>query len=83
MMIITKKRTLVKTLVYRIWVILSSYIVIVLTGQTWAQALIPTIILNILWSISYYCYDRLWQKTKWGIIDDNKKNKKRNRIRKI
>jgi uncharacterized membrane protein len=82
-MIITKKRTLVKTLVYRIWVILSSYIVIVLTGQTWAQALIPTIILNILWSISYYTYDRLWQKTKWGIIDDNKKNKKRNRIRKI
>jgi uncharacterized membrane protein len=82
-MIITKKRTLVKTLVYRIWVILSSYIVIVLTGQTWAQALIPTIILNILWSISYYFYDRLWQKTKWGIIDDNKKSKKRNRIRKI
>jgi|APGre2960657373_1045057.scaffolds.fasta_scaffold89113_3 uncharacterized membrane protein len=82
-MIITKKRTLVKTLVYRIWVILSSYIVIVLTGQTWAQALIPTIILNVLWSISYYTYDRLWQKTKWGIIDDNKKNKKRNRIRKI
>jgi len=82
-MIITKKRTLVKTLVYRVWVILSSYIVIVLTGQTWAQALIPTIILNVLWSISYYTYDRLWQKTKWGIIDDNKKNKKRNRIRKI
>jgi len=79
-MIITKKRTLVKTLVYRIWVILSSYIVIVLTGQTWAQALIPTIILNVLWSISYYTYDRLWQKTKWGIIDDNKKNKKRNKI---
>ena len=79
-MIITKKRTLVKTLVYRIWVILSSYIVIVLTGQTWAQALIPTIILNVLWSISYYSYDRLWQKTKWGIINESKK---RNRIRKI
>ena len=77
---ITKKRTLVKTLVYRIWVMLSSYIVIVLTGQTWAQALIPTIILNVLWSISYYSYDRLWQKTKWGIINDSKK---RNRIRKI
>ena len=82
-MIITKKRTLVKTLVYRIWVILSSYIVIVLTGQTWAQALIPTIILNVLWSISYYSYDRLWQKTKWGILDDRTKNKKRNRNRKI
>ena len=80
MMVITKKRTLVKTLVYRIWVIISSYVVIVLTGQTWTQALLPTIILNVLWSISYYSYDRLWQKTKWGIINDSKK---RNRIRKI
>jgi uncharacterized membrane protein len=72
-MIITRKRTLVKTLIYRIWVILSSYVVIVLTGQTWTQALFPTIILNVLWSISYYAYDRLWQKTKWGIEDDRKK----------
>jgi uncharacterized membrane protein len=83
MMVITKKRTLVKTLVYRIWVIISSYVVIVLTGQTWTQALLPTIILNVLWSISYYSYDRLWQKTKWGILDDRTKNKKRNRNRKI
>jgi uncharacterized membrane protein len=72
-MIITRKRTLVKTLIYRIWVILSSYVVIVLTGQTWTQALLPTITLNVLWSISYYAYDRLWQKTKWGIEDDRKK----------
>jgi uncharacterized membrane protein len=80
---ITRKRTLVKTLVYRVWVIISSYVVIVLTGQTWTQALLPTIILNVLWSISYYSYDRLWQKTKWGILDDRTKNKKRNRNRKI
>ena len=64
---ITQKRTLVKTIIYRIWVIISSYIVIVLTGQTWTQALLPTIILNVLWSISYYNYDRLWQKITWGI----------------
>ena len=64
---ITPKRTLVKTLIYRVWVILTSYLVIVLTGQTWTQALLPTIILNVLWSISYYNYDRLWQRIKWGI----------------
>ena len=63
----TPKRTLVKTLIYRVWVILTSYLVIVLTGQTWTQALLPTIILNVLWSISYYNYDRLWQRIEWGI----------------
>jgi uncharacterized membrane protein len=72
---ITQRRTLVKTLIYRIWVILSSYIVIVLTGQTWTQALLPTIILNVLWSISYYNYDRLWQKIEWGIEPMRKKRK--------
>jgi len=80
---ITRKRTLVKTLVYRVWVIISSYVVIVLTGQTWTQALLPTIILNVLWSISYYSYDRLWQKTKWGMENDRTKNEKRNRTRNI
>ena len=63
----TPKRTLVKTLIYRVWVILTSYLVIVLTGQTWTEALLPTIILNVLWSISYYNYDRLWQRIEWGI----------------
>ena len=63
----TPKRTLVKTLIYRAWVILTSYLVIVLTGQTWTEALLPTIILNVLWSISYYNYDRLWQRIEWGI----------------
>ena len=72
---ITPRRTLVKTLIYRIWVIVSSYIVIVLTGQTWTQALLPTIILNVLWSISYYNYDRLWQKIEWGIEPMRKKRK--------
>jgi uncharacterized membrane protein len=64
---ITPKRTLVKTLVYRLWVIITSYLVIVFTGQTWTQALLPTIILNVLWTMSYYGYDRLWQKIDWGI----------------
>ena len=71
----TPKRTLVKTLIYRVWVILTSYLVIVLTGQTWTQALLPTIILNVLWSISYYNYDRLWQRIEWGIEPIGKKRK--------
>ena len=72
----TPKRTLVKTLIYRVWVILTSYLVIVLTGQTWTQALLPTIILNVLWSISYYNYDRLWQRIEWGIEPVKRKRRR-------
>ena len=71
----TPRRTLIKTLIYRVWVILTSYLVIVLTGQTWTQALLPTIILNVLWSISYYNYDRLWQRIEWGIEPVKRKKK--------
>ncbi len=72
----TPKRTLVKTLIYRVWVILTSYLVIVLTGQTWTQALLPTIILNVLWSISYFNYDRLWQRIEWGIEPVKRKRRR-------
>ena len=72
----TPKRTLVKTLIYRVWVILTSYLVIVLTGQTWTHALLPTIILNVLWSISYYNYDRLWQRIEWGIEPVKRKRRR-------
>lgn len=70
---VSRKRTLVKTIIYRLWIITTSYLVIVLTGQTWTEALLPTIILNILWTTSYYSYDRFWQNIKWGIEYDKKR----------
>jgi len=65
----TRTRTLVKTVVYRIWVIVSTYVMLVVTGQSLAQALVPTIIINCVWMCSYYLYDRVWSGIKWGRVD--------------
>ena len=62
----TRTRTLVKTLVYRLWVVLSTYVMLLITGQSLTDALWPTIIINLVWMTSYYLYDRLWAGITWG-----------------
>ena len=62
----TKARTVVKTLIYRCWVILSTYVMLLITGQEWDGAILPAIAINMLWTCSYYLYDRLWLRIKWG-----------------
>jgi len=62
----TKKRTLVKTLIYRCWVILSTYVMLLLTGQSTEQAILPALIINFVWTCSYYIYDRIWAHIDWG-----------------
>lgn len=62
----TKKRTLVKTLIYRCWVILSTYVMLLITGQSTTQAILPAIIINLVWTCSYYIYDRIWAHIEWG-----------------
>jgi uncharacterized membrane protein len=64
---VTKKRTLVKTAIYRVWILLTSYLFLVLVGKSWRDAVGPAIALNLLYSIGYYTYDRIWQNIKWGI----------------
>ena len=66
---VTRKRTLVKTLIYRCWVILSTYAMLLITGQDYATAILPAIVINLVWTTSYYLYDRLWSHIKWGLIE--------------
>lgn len=63
----SRTRTLVKTLIYRCWVILSTYAMLVITGQTYDAAILPAIAINLLWTCSYYLYDRLWAHVDWGM----------------
>jgi len=64
----TMKRTLVKSLAYRMFVILTTYIMLLLTGQDMEQAIIPTIIINLLWTVTYFINERIWNKIDWGKI---------------
>jgi uncharacterized membrane protein len=62
----TRTRTLVKTVVYRLWVLCSTYAMLLITGQSMTEALVPTIVINCVWMTSYYLYDRLWAHINWG-----------------
>ena len=64
---VTKKRTFVKTAIYRVWILGTSYLFLVLIGKSWGDAVGPALALNVLYSIGYYTYDRIWQNIKWGI----------------
>lgn len=67
----TRRRSLVKTVIYRIWVLVTTYAMLLITGQTLESALIPTLTINAVWMISFYLYDRLWARIKWGRITDH------------
>ena len=62
----TRTRSLVKTVIYRIWVLCTTYIMLIATGQSLSSALIPTLIINAIWMTSFYVYDRIWARITWG-----------------
>ena len=66
-MYISRTRTLVKTVIYRCWVLISTWCMLVITGQTYTDAVLPAIVMNVIWTCSYYLYDRLWMRIPWGI----------------
>jgi hypothetical protein len=62
----TKKRTLIKALIYRIWILITTYIMFIIDGKSFSDALLPTLGINSFWMIGYIIYERIWQKIKWG-----------------
>ena len=62
----TRVRSLVKTVVYRVWVLITTYVMLLITGQSFADALVPTLVINLVWMTSFYFYDRLWARISWG-----------------
>jgi uncharacterized membrane protein len=62
----TRVRSLVKTVIYRVWVLITTYAMLLITGQSFADALVPTLIINAVWMTSFYFYDRLWARIAWG-----------------
>ena len=73
---ITPKRTFVKALIYRIWIFAATYLLLILTGQSWSGAIVPTLSINFVLTFTYYSYDRLWQRIEWGIEPVRKRRRK-------
>jgi len=74
--IITPKRTFVKALIYRVWIFTATYLLLILTGQSWSGAIVPTLSINFVLTFTYYSYDRLWQRIEWGIEPVRKRRRK-------
>jgi hypothetical protein len=62
----TPLRSIVKTVIYRIWVLFTTYIMLLVTGQSLESAVIPTLVINAIWMTSFYLYDRIWARVSWG-----------------
>lgn len=62
----SQKRTLVKALIYRLYVLLTTYGMFLVTGRGFDEALTPTIVINLIWMVSYYVYERIWASIRWG-----------------
>ena len=62
----SRKRTLIRTITYRIIVtIVLAVISLVYTGNAF-QATAITIVYSILATLVHYVHDRIWFKVKWG-----------------
>ncbi|MFQ6020623.1 MAG: DUF2061 domain-containing protein [Candidatus Aenigmatarchaeota archaeon] len=67
-MIETRKRSLVKTVVWRIICIIASIIVpYFLTGSLEISIKIG-IVYNVIVMVLYYFHERIWDRTSWGRV---------------
>lgn len=77
----SKRRTIVKTIVWRIigviWTFLGVYLIILFIPDKYTTALILTTLITAYHHstrmILYYFYERIWLKIKWGITNTNLK----------
>lgn len=60
------ERSIVKTITYRILIVISTFIVTyLLTGEIKASLEITTFA-NIVNTVLYFVHERLWKKVQWG-----------------
>jgi len=62
----SKKRTLVKTAVYRGSITLLLFVLLWLFTEDIYETSLITIVFNVLATIVYYFHERMWDKIVWG-----------------
>lgn len=62
----SKKRSLAKTIIWRLVATLNSFIILVTIPTSIAIYL--AIAMNITGFLIYYIYERIWNKIKWGKV---------------
>lgn len=65
----TRKRSVAKSIMWRVICIVVSIVVSFLLTNKWAVAVAIGGIYNVITMILYYFHERLWNLVKWGISD--------------
>jgi len=62
----TRRRSLVKSIVWRIICIIASVIITFLLSGKWDIAIAVGTVYNAITMILYYFHERIWNRIKWG-----------------
>ena len=62
----THQRSVIKSLIFRVIVVISDTTVIYLLTHKVSQTISLTIITNLASMTLYYLYERVWNQIKWG-----------------
>ncbi len=63
----TRKRSIVKSIVWRIICIVVSVVVTFFLSGKWDIAVAVGTVYNVITMILYYFHERIWNRIKWGI----------------
>ena len=61
-----KVRSAVKTFTYRLWSLFIVFVIGILFGLGGTEALSVTVVLNIMYLLTHYTNERVWNRVKWG-----------------
>jgi len=64
----TNRRSLIKSITFRVLVVLSDLIIIYALTKKVAATIAITILTNVASTIFYFLHERFWNKIKWGKI---------------
>ncbi|TLU86181.1 MAG: DUF2061 domain-containing protein [Chlorobium sp.] len=67
---VTLKRSLIKAVTYRIFIVCLDFLTIYLFTGKVQLALGFMIVSNIYTSLGYFLHERAWSRISWGITDD-------------
>ena len=65
----TATRSLVKTVIYRVFITIMTALVFILLGNDPAKSIGESVVINIFYAICYYINERIWNKINWGRVD--------------
>lgn len=65
-MSVTKRRSLAKSLTWRVIAIISTLLIGYAMTGSWAFALSLTLVSNLINFVLYYVHERVWLGVRWG-----------------